>query len=60
MEPALLETKDANTIEIRDPEGTLVSLIVLIPGRPVFIASSADKDPDFEAFAKNMGFKIKQ
>lgn len=58
VEPPLIKTKEATSIEIRDQDGVLVSLLIFIPGKPVFFASSADKDVDFEAFVRNMGFKI--
>lgn len=58
LEKPLVETTEASTIEIRDSAGVLNALIVFIPGKPVFFASLADKDTDFEAFARNMGFKL--
>jgi len=53
----LLVTKEASSIEIRDTEGNLLFLLVMVPGFPVLFTSSADTDPDFASFCKNMGFK---
>lgn len=53
----LLVTKEASSIEIRDTEGNLLFLLVMVPGFPVLFTSSADTDKDFESFCANMGFK---
>jgi hypothetical protein len=56
----LLETKEASSIEIRNPDGTLAILIVMVPGHPVLFKSAADTDDDFEQFCKNMGFNVRK
>lgn len=53
----LLVTKEASSIEIRDTEGNLLFLLVMVPGFPVLFTSSADTDKDFASFCANMGFK---
>jgi len=60
IEPPMLETNEASSIEIRDHEGNLMMLIVMVPGHPVMMVSAADKDKDFNQFCLNMGFKLKK
>jgi len=60
ISPPLLETDIASSIEIRDNEGNLQILIVMVPGFPVLFKSAADKDKDFPSFCQNMGFKMKK
>jgi hypothetical protein len=55
----LLTTKEASSIEIRDQDGNLLFLLVMVPGFPVLFTSAADKDKDFESFCKNLGFNLK-
>ena len=59
ISPSLFTTDEASSIEIRDTDGMLLMLLVMVPNHPVLLASSADEDKDFEQFAKNMGFKMK-
>jgi hypothetical protein len=56
----LLDTNESSSIEIRDPDGNLMVLIILVPGHPVMMVSAADKDPDFKQFCSNMGFELKK
>ena len=53
----LLVTKESSSIEIRDAEGNLLFLLIMVPGFPVLFTSSADTDKDFASFCNNMGFK---
>jgi len=54
----LLESTDVSSIEIRDENGNLDVLFILIPGRPVAILTSADDDKHFAENCKNLGFSI--
>jgi hypothetical protein len=54
----LLETNKASSVQIRDSDGNLLFVLVMVPGFPVLFVSSADKDEDFESFCKNMGFEL--
>jgi len=58
IKPPMLETDSASSVEIRDEEGKLQVLLVLIPGRPTMIMSSVDSDKDFESVCSNLGFQV--
>ena len=57
FEAPLLNTQEASTIEIRDADGHLLALVMIIPNHPVFVVSRADHE-DFESFVKNTGIKL--
>lgn len=59
FEPPLLETREASSVEIRDADGNLAALVVIIPGHPVFMMAKPD-DEDFESFAGSLGIKMKE
>jgi MFS-type transporter involved in bile tolerance (Atg22 family) len=59
FEKPLLETKEASTIEIRDADGLLAALVVIIPGTPVFMLAR-NQEEDFESFAKSLGIKMRE
>lgn len=59
FQPPLLETRDASSVEIRDGDGNLAALVVIIPGHPVFMLAKPDDD-DFESFASSLGIKMKE
>lgn len=58
LDPPLLETQEASSIEIRGRDGELLFLMVLVPGFPVLFTSAADEGKDFQEFCKNMGFEV--
>ena len=58
LEAPLLDTADAHTVELREPDGRLVALILFPPGEKTFLFSSA-QEPGFETFARGLGFELK-
>ena len=59
FQPPLLETKEASSVEVRDADGHLAALLVIIPGHPVFMMAKPD-DENFESFASSLGIKMKE
>ena len=59
FQPPLLETRDASSVEVRDSDGNLAALVVIIPGHPVFMLAKPD-DENFESFASSLGIKMKE
>jgi hypothetical protein len=59
FQPPLLETKEAASVEVRDADGNLAALLVIIPGHPVFMMAKPD-DENFGSFASSLGIKMKE
>jgi hypothetical protein len=54
----LLDSREVTSLELRDTDGNLVALVIMVPGHPVWIVSKSEQD-DFSSFAANMGFALK-
>lgn len=60
ISPPLLDTAAATSIELRDPKGRLIYVVVMLPGASPngtcsFVTSDIN-DPDFTQFVKGFGF----